>query len=170
MIHEALTRLKEVGFTVLEARLMGLSKKRRRDGEWAEIVLQVLPEEMPSELFVVKLGTRMHLAMVQIGDDEQPQKPKRAFKDLPLSQQAAIRCADLEFQKWCAKQAWENGISRWPKTFERSEAEGLAAEYVRTWCWVDSRAQLDKEDRFGQRWAYLNAQFEADTRMAERRG
>ena len=48
---------------------------------------------------------RLNPAMVAIGDDEQPvEKPRRAFSDLPASQQAAMRCKDADFQAWCDDQ------------------------------------------------------------------
>ena len=155
MINEALAKLKEVGFTVLEARLMGLSKTRRKDGDWFELKIQVLPEEMPAELYSVPLGTRMNLAMVQIGDDEQP--VKRKFEDLPPSQQAGIRCGDPAFHHWL--------LGKFPAT----AMVGTPAAFVREHCGIDSRSQLDVFAEAKDRWANLNAQFEADTRLPERR-
>lgn len=52
------------------------------------------------------------------------------FKDLPLSQQAAIRCGDEDFQKYC-------GVIG---------AEAAAAR-VRNYCLVQSRKFLDEADR-----------------------
>lgn len=70
-------------------------------------------------------GQRMQLAAVLIDENEQPQCPKqpstepdspppvgpseaagegqdtrRTFRNMPRSQQAALKCRDLEFQKW----------------------------------------------------------------------
>lgn len=153
MISEALAKLKEVGFTVLEARLMGLSKTRRKDGDWFELKIQVLPEEMPAELYAVPLGTRMNLAMVQIGDDETPVKAKRKFEDLSPSQQAGIRCNDPAFRHWLGSVA---------------DADD-AADYVRHYCGVQSRADLNVGGGGAEKWRTLNAQFVSDTRLPEQR-
>ena len=48
-----------------EARLVGLSKQRRKDGEWIEIRFHVHPSDEPSvaALFILPLGTDCELSI-----------------------------------------------------------------------------------------------------------
>ena len=161
---EALDKLKEAGFTVLEVRLMGLSKARRKDGDWFELKIQVMPEEMPHNLYTVPLGTRMGVAMVEIADDETPKK--RDFKDLSPAEQAGIRCNDPSFYSWICNQPW----ARDRKWSVDDTMETISAHLVREACRVSSRSDLNHKAMPREVWQELNAQFEADTRLPERRG
>lgn len=146
--------------THMEARLMGLSKRRSKDGDYFELKLSLHPKDMPSELYGVPLGTRIGVAMVQIADDEteKPVKEKTPFKDLPPSQQAGIRCNDPEFQAWC--HAFDP-----PYFIDRGRT---AADFVRSYCNVTSRSRLN-EPVPAKNWTALNERFEADTHLPERR-
>ena len=161
-----LEHLKTVGFTVCESRLMGLSKKRRKDGDWYELVIQVLPEEMPNNLFVVPLGTRMGVAMVQIADDETPQKPKREFKDMPLSQQAGIMTRKPDFQNWCARQDFFPGDA----LLSGIDIQGCAISWVKGQCGIESFTDLDRVEVAADTWQALLERYTTDTRLPEQRG
>lgn len=112
-------------------------------------------------------GSRFVLAAVRIGDDEQPavEKPKRKFEDLPPSQQAGIRCNDPQFQNWVVGQPWATNRA-WGVDDTMAE---IAADLVREVCGVRSRARLDDSLDAEDAWQNLNAAFEADTRLPERR-
>ena len=155
-----------IGF---EAKIVGLRKVSRKDGDWADIQLQLQPNDaMP--VFLLPLGARLEVTVSVIGDDEQPVaspkklkareiKPKRAFHSLPRSQQAALKCQDHIFQEWRLGHSFPD------------DATNETAITVRDWCMVNSRAEFDTDEKAGQRWDALLAEFERDTgRVAEARG
>jgi hypothetical protein len=80
--------------------------RQTQDGVVVSFVLH--PQEVPDGLATASLGTRYMLAMVEIGDNEEPkpQQPvaktdgKRAFGDLPRSQQAALALQRESFRRF----------------------------------------------------------------------
>lgn len=69
---------------------------------------------------------------------------RRRFADLPLAQQAALRCADARFQK-----------------FLNAADADEAARAVRGACKVESRAELDAVAEAGGAWRRIEAEFQA---------
>ena len=54
-----------VGF---EGKIVGLTKVRRKDGDWAEVKFQVQPNDaLP--MFLLPLGARVEVTVVLKGDD-----------------------------------------------------------------------------------------------------
>lgn len=79
-----------------------------------------------------------------------PSAPKRAWADLPPSQQAAIRCGEPSFIRW----------------LQAADAEH-AAMIVRRDCFVDSRRDLDTNHRARVLWHGLDTEYmQATGRMA----
>jgi len=136
-----------------------------------------LNDAMP--VFLLPLGARLDVTVSLIGDDEQPvappAKPKRAFHDLPRSQQAALKCQDRKFQEWIESGAAPD-FQEWHLTMAIGKrliamSEDCAANYTRYWCNVKSRAEFDTDKTAGQKWDKLLTQYEIDTdRIAEARG
>jgi len=123
------------------------------------------PNEVPDDLALAPLGTRYMLALVRIGDDEEPQqpdeKPKRAarpFHTLPRPQQAGMMCNNQAFQQWVSKQH-PAGL-----TFP-ANADG-SRKYILYVCGVVSRAHLDRTLP-GPAWDALLARFNEEMRWAE---
>lgn len=73
-----------------------------------------------------------------------PGDERRRFADLPLGQQAALRCSDPRFQKFV----------------HAADVNG-AAEAVRRTCGVESRAEFDKDAGAAALWRRMDAGFEA---------
>lgn len=69
---------------------------------------------------------------------------RRRLTDLPLAQQAALRCADARFQK-----------------FMRAADADEAARAVRAACKVASRAELDTVAEAGSAWRRIDGEFAA---------
>lgn len=97
---------------------------------------------------------------VPIAKPEAP-KERRAFTDLPYSQQAAMRCNEPGFWKYCEESS--------PGACETLAKRGLsqtqiAADLVRSWCRVESRAQIIKGQQSGDNWESLEAAFYAWSR------
>lgn len=76
--------------------------------------------------------------------NEQPQRERRRFTELPLAQQAALRCAEPLFQK-----------------FMRAETQDEAARALRSVCRVESRAELDAAPEAAAAWRRVDAEFQA---------
>lgn len=96
-------------------------------------------------------------------------KARRPFHELPLSQQAAIRCGEPSFQEWCGFGPHVR-FSDGAIPTERERADG-AASRVRQDCDVESRSELDTNPEAAARWRALETQYLRDTgQMAEARG
>src|SRR6185312_6526278 len=77
-------------------------------------------------------------------------KERRAFSDLPLPQQAALRCSDMEFRRFLREEL----------EFSANDESG-AAQFVRAFCDVGSRAELGiTGSNAERRWLDLDAQFQ----------
>lgn len=86
--------------------------------------------------------------------DAKPEKERRRFSELPRSQQAALACADLAFQRWL-------GVS----------STDAAVEQVRKLCGVLSRRELDQQPTAADRWDAMRARYLTETgQIAEARG
>jgi hypothetical protein len=93
--------------------------------------------------------TWVALARIENMQDDTP-KPKRAFADLPLPQQAALACQREAFQRFAAESGWVG--------LEISEAG--AAEFVREHCGVESRADLNATPAAARSWTQLYHDFQ----------
>src|SRR6185437_4140736 len=77
-------------------------------------------------------------------------KERRNFSDLPLPQQAALRCGDMEFREFL-REEFDSSVND----------ERDAATTVRLICGVGSRAELGITDSPAERgWQELDAQFQ----------
>lgn len=75
------------------------SYRQTKDGIVISFVMH--PNDVSPELAASALGTRYMAALVEIGDDEQPvEKPKRAWADLGVGEQAGIRCSEQAFRNY----------------------------------------------------------------------
>lgn len=157
-----------------EAKLHGF--RRTQDGVVISYVCH--PDDVSAEMAVASLGTRYMVAASEIGEDEkpkdlarigveyrqspeQPAKPNadrakpqvRVFSELPMSQQAALRCNDLEFQLFASLQ---------PGAAEK----GDIVSFVRSYCGIRSRSELDLQQEDGSSperrlWEGLETKFQA---------
>lgn len=73
-----------------------------------------------------------------------PQLTGQSWDDMPLTQQAGIRCGDAAFQHWLGA----------------TDAK-QAADHVRTYCAVGSRKHLVRGTQAGERWLHLERDFQA---------
>lgn len=89
---------------------------------------------------------------------EKPERPRKAFHEMPRSQQAGLLCADERFQKWL-------GI------IPDYEGDVYAAETVRAMCGVPSRANLDVDAAAAAKWDSMVSKYRTATgQQAEMRG
>lgn len=139
----------------------------RQTKEGVVVAFLLHPNEVPNSLALADLGSRYMLALVEIGDDEQPKAapaketaPKsKTWHELKASQQAGIRCNEPAFQKFLNEGVRIGGDAKslpraWSKPVSNVDE---AAEAVRHLCAVNSRADLDKGA--GSRWSELEGQY-----------
>jgi hypothetical protein len=72
----------------------------------------------------------------------QPSKPHRKWKDISPAEQAGIRCADLEFQKWARRH------------FDPSDMP--TDQLVREICGVTSRSELNDNPNAADLWKRMD--------------
>jgi hypothetical protein len=97
--------------------------------------------------------TPINARTVTAGTSPKAGEDRRPFSALPLSQQAALRCNDLEFQLFASLQ---------PGASER----GDIVNFVRSYCGIKSRSELDEQEPDGssperRRWQDLESKFQA---------
>ncbi|MGI9408437.1 MAG: hypothetical protein ACR2OV_00080 [Hyphomicrobiaceae bacterium] len=157
-----------------EARLVGLSKQRRKDGDWVEVKFHIHPDDHPAALFILPLGTQCMLGVKGMPENdedtttaeqtqEQPKGDERATAmwseaKRKIVQRAALVCKETAFQQSIAngyRVMWDH-----PRHADLSEEE-RAAYYVRTCCGVTSRADIDPAEESGARFRDLMRWYEA---------
>lgn len=100
---------------------------------------------------------RLHIPAEPIAKPEAP-KERRPFSELPYSQQAAMRCREADFHKYCESTAptvWADLIRR------GSTHDDAAAGLVRNWCMVASRTDITKGRHSGDCWEAIEAEYYA---------
>lgn len=84
------------------------------------------------------------------------QKERRRFSELPLAQQAALKCGDKAFWRFINE----------TMGFPTVETEESCADVVRRLCDVASRGEIKPETVPGSRWNQLLGRFDAWMRTA----
>ena len=134
-----------------EARLVGLSKQRRKDGDWIEVKFHIHPDDHPAALFILPLGTDCNLSIkgtdesaAQPTDEhstpeatEPPQEPDRSLSDADrkLIQQAGMLPKNANFRQWLWNFAGPPGTVG---AYDQAGAEAA----VRRLCGVKSRSLI----------------------------
>lgn len=120
---------------VVSCEAVKYAARQNRDG--VVISLLIHPNDVPRELFSAPIGSRYFVALVEIGDDEQPVMPEARAAGKRIAMSAGMLCRSPQFQEWVS--------ARTGQSFNPSDAKGMehmAAEYIRTRCGISSRAQL----------------------------
>ena len=132
---------------------------QNQDGTW-KLTLTVAPDGLPDAVMKASPGIRYRAFFVEVDDQEEPvkhapEKPKKRFHELPLSQQAALRCGDESFWKFASQYDRE----LWDESKSLDSAE-VAADFVRVYCGVESRRDLDNFTAAGGVWTGLDAEYQ----------
>jgi hypothetical protein len=149
-----------------EARLMGLSKTRRKDGDWTEVRWHIHPDDFPAALFLLPLGTACNLEISGADDettteDDAPDEPVK-LKGGERARRAGILCNDPDFQTFLA--------THWPDLWAcnhppRNKSADTAAAIIRTLTGCkESRAELDHAQDSGGAWDQIEHDFYASQR------
>lgn len=151
------------------------SWRQSKDGFVVSFVIH--PNDVPDALALASIGTRYMLALVEIGDDEQPKAPEtkpatekpekepKSWHEMKLSQQAGVLCNDAAFHKFLNEGVRLDSCPRaWSRPVKNVDD---AAEAVRSLCAVNSRADLDKGAVTGERWREIVSLYRAWHREPE---
>lgn len=88
--------------------------------------------------------------------EKQTEKPKRSWGDMPRSQQAGMKCADLDFRRYLAGRFnCAIGDEKW------------AAALVSDFCGVTSRSDIDKQQHTADLWDRLYSDYQLHRRGAK---
>lgn len=135
-----------------------------------QLVLEVPIEKLDEALTILggvpKPGNEVWVGVARLAATPEPKAPKseptrQRFVDLPPSQQAALKCADADFQRFLADAyptAWQDGRSAHPNA--GTGAELTAAAVVRWKCGVGSRSALNMDKTAAAKWAALMTKYE----------
>ena len=130
----------------IEAKKDGLSQMQ--SGEWT-LKLKIHANDIPTPLLTATMGTRYMLAMVEIGDDEEPVQQERPKSH---AQEIAITCQTEGFRQFCYETFGSALDVGW------SEEETIA--FVRGHCGVKSRSEITHGSEAGLIWRRLRADYE----------
>ncbi len=141
--------------------------QQTKDG--MKLTLVIHPDNMPDFLALAPIGQRIAFAAVLIDDETsehgQGEKARRSWDGIPLSQQAAIRCHEIDFQRWVYQQlGWA-----WPDEPLLVDVEGAVISAVRDWCGVKSRADIGAHAHTGAAWREIDRRYIEETRLPEQR-
>ncbi len=153
------------------------SMRQNQSGDW-KIAFTVQGIDVPDSLTKAFPGTRYMAVLVQIGDDEQPvpakevmpvtsrqlsepavarpelenppARAKREWRDLLPAQQAGMRCEEAAFVHFLREVRPED----WHETQD-------TADCVRLICGVESRSELNTNQRARVIWHQLDEQYQA---------
>lgn len=122
-----------------------VSLRQNKDGFL--LTLAIHPDDLSQDLVRDFVGARYAVAMVRIGEDEQPYvRPKVNT----FIQTAGILAKDPEFQRWCVQMGWCFGVS-----------EEDAARSICEACNIDSRSELASNSEAQHTLIELRKEFEA---------
>jgi len=78
----------------------------------------------------------------------QAEKPRQKWENLPLPQQAAMRCAEAPFRRFLVER------------YDALDSEESAAECVREMCGVKSRADIGKSEYSRRQWQEVDRDYQ----------
>jgi hypothetical protein len=78
----------------------------------------------------------------------QAEKPRQKWENLPLPQQAAMRCGEAPFRKFLVER------------YDALDSEESAAECVREMCGVKSRADIGKSEYSRRQWQEVDRDYQ----------
>jgi hypothetical protein len=131
--------------------------QQRQSGDWV-LRLTVAAIDMHQTIVMATMGTRFQCVLVEIDDDETPVDheaiERERWRDIGATKQAGIRCSDPVFWAFLDEEC---------ETDHHVNNSSEAAVFVRAFCCVDSRIELDKPGNSEARtkWYQLDNAFQA---------
>lgn len=123
-----------------------LGMRQSKDGH--VLSLAIHPNDIPESIVRDLVGTRYQLALVRLDDESKPvasqvdEAGKRAVK------MAGTLCSDDNFQQYLAQQGYADEMT-----------EAAASTYVRDWCQITSRKELQHNSEARARLSGLREEF-----------
>lgn len=151
-----------------------LALSQSKDG--VAFKLSIHPDDVKPELWTHPIGARYMVALVRLGDDDQPlskpqppaegaaapNKSKERWHDMKLSKRAAIMCGEPEFWQWIR--------SRFDMSPHEMPDATQAAGWLRHRTAVGSRAEYDINEAAGRRYLEIERAYYGDKTAEERYG
>ena len=103
--------------------------RQTQDGIW-KLTLTIHPNDMPVDLMTAPMGTRYGLAMIQVEEGQEVNKPEQTEGD-KLRVRAVMLCKDKQFQQYCED-----------CSPEAEATEELAKAHIIDGCGINSRSEL----------------------------
>ena len=145
--------MKHIGDAVKDAVLTVEVKKaflrQNKDGYTLGFILH--PSDLPDGLMRAPVGTRYQIAMVEIGDDEQPVVPEKVQTGRKLVSIAGEMCRVQEFQAWL-----DPDLLHVPEEYR----EEHTAAALRVQLNIESRSDLQHDEVAQQRFRILLDQYQ----------
>lgn len=123
-----------------------IAMKQDRNG--VMVTLAIHPNNVPPDLFADWVGSRYQVAMVRVGDNEEPLVPASVDAGRKAVARAGMLCRNEKFQQWL----YAGGYAR-----EASEAEAITA--LHSELGVTSRHELATNRQARDRMDVLIEQF-----------
>jgi len=128
----------------------------KQDGRGFVLSILIHPNEVPIDLMMSAINTRYTVAMVEMADDGSLVNPKHKSEGERLVASAAMLCENPRFQKWLVT-----------SKRTRHEDQVTAEEYTRTYCGVNSRAELKEKEAARILFRELRASFQRAVQTGE---
>lgn len=139
--------------------------RQMQDGTW-KLSLTVHPNDMPTSLMTAPMGTRYGMALVEIGDDEQPVPSTTSRK--PLEQKAETSKHRKPAGTRAEKARRMCGVATFQQFLGTTGYE-MTSDFVKQKCGVTSKSTIDADKNAAMAWDRLFISYEQEYgRMAER--
>ena len=142
-------RMSKIKDAILNVEVKKAFLRQNKDGYTLGFILH--PSDLPGALMRAPVGTRYQVALVEIGDDEQPVVPREVHVAKKLVAVAGEMCRVPEFQVWL-----KPDLVHAPEEFR----EKLASAELRDQLNVESRADLEHDEVAQQRFRILLDQYD----------
>jgi len=125
--------------------------------------LALHPNEVPPSLHTDWVGSRYMVAMVKIGDDDQPEISPEQRETERLISSAGMLCRNVDF----AHYIFQNGIIEDYDNVDDEKREKQVAHGLRTYLGISSRADMKTNSQAREKFKSLTEEF---TRWKQGRG
>lgn len=113
------------------------SLRQNKDG--VALTLVVHPDDCPPELFRTWVGARFYVAMVELGEDEQPKISDAAMERMRAIQSAGMLCRSEAFYKFLVARGYADDAPL-------VDQEANAAEAMRRLLGIQTRSEMKTDD------------------------
>lgn len=120
----------------------------RQTKEGITLSLVLSPHDAPQEIILAHIGQRFMCVLVPIDDHEQPVVSEETRDLKEWIRLCGILCKDIEFQQWLVDQGLSPSLN-----------DEDAAQAIRDFCNVSSRAQFRDHPEALKKWKMLHSAY-----------